>query len=185
MLIDFHMAILVPWSLSVMLPLVTLRWIGVRFENLNQKSEFASSGRTQKESSINLRDIFLFMTVFAIVAAIVRWIPFGYWYETWLNQPYVCSSLSFVAIQAAGLAATGLLAMWTCFSRKKFVVRWSPWLIVVVVLLFVNLPFDLRPMLIGASLTILLGLHAYRLRGWRLGLARRLPLQVGVPASAG
>ena len=166
---DFHIAILVPWSLSVMLPLVTLRWSGVRFENLNQTSKSVLNERSQRESSINLRDIFLFMIVSAIVASIVRWIPLTYWYETWLNKPSVRSSMFFVAIQVAGLAAIGLLAMWTSLSRRKFVIRWSPWLIVVVVLLFVNLPFDLMPMLIGASPTILLGLYAYRLRGWRFG----------------
>jgi hypothetical protein len=182
---DFSIAILVPWSLSVMLPLVILRWIGVRFENLNQTSKSVLNDRKQRESSINLRDIFLFMTVSAIVASIVRWIPRIYWYGTWLHQPSVRSSMFFVAVQAAGLAAIGLLAMWTSLSRRKFVIRWSPWLIVVVVLLFVNLPFDLRPMLIGALPTILLGLHAYRLRGLRFAITQRLPSQVGAPASAG
>ena len=181
---DFSIAILVPCSLGVMLPLVTLRWIGVRFDNLNQKSHSASNERNQRESSINLRDIFLFMIVSAIVASIVRWIPLSQWYETWLNQPSARSSIFFVAIQSAGLGAIGLLAMWTSLSRRKFVIRWSPWLIVVVVLLFVNLPFDLKPMLIGASPTILLGLHAYRLRGWRFGITPKLSsqIQVGVQA---
>ena len=52
------------------------------------------------------------------------------------------------------------------FSWKNIFVRWSPWLVALA--LFQLIPLGLAgPFFYAAFATLIIGLHAYRLRGWR------------------
>ncbi len=61
-------------------------WIGVSFENEQSPSRDEKDTALHKESSVNLRDLFFFPFVSAIVAAVVRWIPVNYWYGCFFDQ---------------------------------------------------------------------------------------------------
>ena len=157
---------IMPLTIGTVSVLAILRWSGVKFENLQSQSFGKTDSVLQKESSINLRDLFVFTLVSAIVAAIVRWIPVGYWYGILFDRRLVWTFLSVVSIFAACLAAVVVLALWTSFSRKNILVRWSPCLVALA--LFQLIPMGLfAPFLFGAFTTLMTGLHAYRLRGWR------------------
>jgi len=155
-----------PVTIGTILVLAILRWSGVKFENMLSQSVGKTDSVLQKECSINLRDLFLFTLVSAIVAAIVRWIPVSYWYGVLFDRRLVWTFLTVVSIFAACLAAVVVLSLWTCFSRKNAAVRWFPWLVVLSVFqLFVLGPFS--PFVFGAFAALMIGLHAYRVRGWR------------------
>ena len=164
---------IMPLTIGTILVLTILRWSGVKFENVLSQSLGRTDSVLQKESSINLRDLFVFTLVSAIVAAIVRWIPVSYWYGILFDRRLVWTFLSVVSIFAACLAAVVVVSLWTSFSRKNIFVRWLPWL--VALLLFQRITMGLlEPFFSGAFATLLLGLHAYRLRGWRFR-PKRLP----------
>ena len=157
---------IMPVTIGTILVLAILRWSGVKFENVLSESFGSTDSVLQKESSINLRDLFLFTLLSAIVAAIVRWIPVSYWYGILFDRRLVWTFLTVVSIFAACLAAVVVVSLWTSFSRRNIVVRWTPWL--VALLLFQLIPLGLfAPFFFGASATLMIGLYAYRLRGWR------------------
>ena len=160
------LAAILPLSLGIMLAFTLLRWGGVKLENVNMQPFGQADSKLQKESSIHLRDLFFFTLVSAIVAFIVKWIPVTYWYEILLDKQRIWIFLLLVSIHAVCLAAAGVLAIWTSLSRRHIVIRWLPWLIALVPFLLFRLPL-FSPILFGSSATMMIGLHAYRLRGWR------------------
>ncbi len=167
-------AAIMPLSLGMVLAFTLLRWGGVKFENVNLQPFAKPDSVLQKESSIHLRDLFIFTLVSAIVAFIVKGIPVTYWYEILLDRQRIWVFLFLVCIHAACLAAGGVLALWTSLSRRNIVVRWLPWSIALVPFLLFRLPL-LSSLVFGSFATLMLGLHAYRLRGWRFNLGRKKP----------
>ncbi len=151
-----------PLTVGTMLVLVILRGCGVKFENVLSESLRRTDSALQKESSINLRDLFVFTFVSAIVAAIVRWIPVSYWYRELFDR----RALALFSIFAACLVAVVVMSLWTSFSRKNIIVRWLPWLVTLLLFQWITLG-PLYPFFFGAFATLMIGLHAYRLRGWR------------------
>ena len=166
-LASMAVAAILPLTLGSMLAFGILRWTGVKFENVNLQLSGKANSRVQKESSISLRDMFLFTFVSAIVVSIIRWIPLTYWYEIWFDRRQVWIFLALVCNHSACLIAVGLLSLWTCMSRRNIVIRWIPWLIALALFLILKLPFELILFVFGSFATLMIGLHAYRLRGWR------------------
>jgi len=160
---------IMPLTVGTMLALAILRWSGVKFESVLSRSFEDTDSVLQKESSINLRDLFLFTLVAAIVAAAVRWVPVSYWYGILFDQRMVRPFLALVSIFAACLAAVVVVSLWTSFSRRNIFVRWLPWLVALLLFQLITLgPFG--SFFFGAFATLMIGLHAYRLRGWRFRL---------------
>ena len=157
---------IMPLTVDTILALAILRWSGVKFENELSQSVGKTDSVIQKESSINLRELFLFTLVSAIVAAIVRWIPVSYWYGELFDRRF----LAVFSIFAICLAAVVVMSLWTSFSRRNIVVRWLPWLVALALFQWVTLG-ALDPLVMGfvfgSFATLMIGLHAYRLRGWR------------------
>ena len=160
-------AAIMPLSLGMMLAFTLLRRGGVKFENVDMQPFGKPDSMLQNESSINLRDLFVFTLISAIVAFVVKEIPLTYWYEILLDRQRIRIFLILVSIHTACLAAGGVLALWTSLSRRHILIRWLPWLIASVPFLLFRLPL-LNPLLFGSSVTMMIGLHAYRLRGWRI-----------------
>ena len=161
---------ILPLTVGTMLALLIIRWIGVRFENVLSLSRDEKGSALYKESSINLRDLFLFTFVSAIVTAVVRWIPWSYWYGSLFDQSRAWHFLTLVGIFAACLVAVVVMSLWTIFSRRSIVVRWLPWIVALGLFQWLNLE-PIAAFVIGAFATLNIGLHAYRQRGWRLDSA--------------
>ena len=157
-------------TLGMMLPLVLMRWAGVRFQNTKLDSLAKIRQSNERETYVNLRDIFLFTTVSAIVTSIFREIPLSHWYAFWFDRSF----LFVVGIHSACLAIISVLAIWTSFSSRGFVSRWGPWLVVAAGWISISAthplgPFFyfLGPFAIASSATLFIGCHSYRMRGWR------------------
>ena len=115
---------IMPLTVGTILALLIIRWRGVRFENEQSPSRDEKDTALHKESSVNLRDLFFFPFVSAIVAAVVRWIPVNYWYGSFFDQNRAWHFLTLVGIFAACLVAVVVMSLWTIFSRTSIVVRW-------------------------------------------------------------
>ena len=169
-------------TLGMMLPLIAMRWAGVRFQNTKLDSTTEICQSNERESYVNLRDIFLFTFVSAIVTSIFRRIPLSHWYGFWFERGFG-SFLFLVGIHFAGLVVISVLAIWTSFSRRGFVSRWGPWLVVAVGWLSINEIFQQWPLFyvlgsfaIASSATLFIGCLSYRMRGWRFVEDGTLPI---------
>ncbi len=157
---------IMPLTVGTMLALAILRWSGVKIESVLSRSFEDTDSVLQKESSVNLRDLFLFTLVAAIVAAAVRSVPVNYWYGILFDQRMVRQFLALICIFAACLAAVVIVSLWTSFSRRNVALRWFPWLVALSIFqLFEFGPF--AHFVFGAVATMMIGLHTYRLKGWR------------------
>ncbi len=168
-------------SLTLMLPFAILRFSGITLQNTN-RSTAMDEGSNENESSIRLRDIFFLTTVAAINASILKSIPLTHWYGIWIGRRPIGFFLLLVTINAICLSMVGLLAFWTCLSKRSFAARWIPWFVFgAMMIVLCNTQYAIAGYVgIGASAALLDCLHAYRLRGWRF-VGRPQP-QVGVKA---
>ena len=166
-------------SLTLILPFAILRLSGIKLQNTN-RSTLMDDRSNENESLIRLRDIFFLTIVAAINASILRSIPLSHWYGIWIGRRPIGFFLLLVTINAFCLALVGLLALWTCLSKKSFAVRWLPWFAFgAMIIVLCNTRYAIAGYVgIGASAALLVCLHAYRLRGWRFAV--RPQRQVGV-----
>ena len=166
-------------SLTLMLPFAILRLSGITLQNTNSSTAMDERSN-ENESLIRLRDIFFLTIVAAINASILRSIPLSHWYGIWIGRRPIGFFLLLVTINAVCLVLVGLLALWTCLSKKSFAVRWLPWFVFgAMIIVLCNTQYALAGYVgIGASAALLVCLHAYRIRGWRF--AGRPQRHVGV-----
>ncbi|MEQ1829913.1 MAG: hypothetical protein ABL921_28380 [Pirellula sp.] len=152
---------------SLLLP---LRWLKVRFCQIESKLQSQRIVDPEHQTRVDLRDIFLLTVVCAILFSILRWIPLSHWYFPPRNR---ASAFFIVGIHFVLIAGLGLFGLWISMSRRKHVWFWGLTASCMLFVLGISLqqmpwiPGEYAIAPSGTYLSCLLGLYAYRLRGWR------------------
>ncbi len=156
------LSMLVIALLAVLLP---LRYMQFRFQNdLTVKTDTGKT-RRHRTSAVALRDVFSLTMAFALLFAVVRWLPAADW-----SQAFLFWEINMFAI---AIAISRLLAFWTALSRASWFARWGIWaaLIIGSEILSMTITKHTIPwvIILSAVVPTLFCFYAYRLRGWRLG----------------
>ena len=150
---------------AFLVALLPLRYLRFRFQNdLTVEME---PGKTQKHrsSAFALRDVFSLTMIFALLFAVVRWLPAANW-----SQARLVLEISLFAI---AIVISSLLAFYTAVGRDSWKKRWGIWAAIIIgseiacmALSKQNVPWLT---ILSAVVPTFFCFYAYRLRGWRLG----------------
>lgn len=167
-------------TLICIVSLLPLRWLGVRFGQTESTLIGEQLVASDRQTRIDLRDIFLMTVVCAILFSIFRLIPSTHWYEFLyfdVVSPNSYSRDRARFIIGAGIFSglflcVGIFGLWISMGRQSYL--WISGLVAFFLLFIMRefyLPLTWTPIVIivgSAYLTSLLGFYSYRSRGWRL-----------------
>ena len=94
-----------------------LRCLNIRFNQTESTSFGQSDADSERQTRVDLRDIFLLTAVIAILVSIFRVIPFSHWYPS----QSIVEVFVVIGIHMVEIAGVGLFALWISMSRLSSV----------------------------------------------------------------